>query len=334
MYRKTIDGLKDTLNIDLEKRLIDHRNRFITIFLGRYRELLPSLIVYEDIEKTSINQLKLESVLRSGYNIVVGKAKNEKIMILGYTKTNQTVSNINYFLTSNLLTKDDINFVIPNDLIPDTMKEISNYDDCITGNFIVLKNKALNFVSDDKILQHYIIELAEIVLSRFSLAMQSKINTFLVGNTNDESINEIVKKLYNGSPYIKVNKYFDPKDSIITLDNSNLALNFVELKKEYQNKISELNTMLGINSLAVEKESGVSDLEAKGNRGFKTTNSNLYLESRQNELDKLNKRYNLDLKAIYNDEVSSEFQKFNESIDKGVDQNFNDKYIFNEHFTE
>ncbi|NLB89591.1 MAG: hypothetical protein GX790_10370, partial [Syntrophomonadaceae bacterium] len=171
MYRKTVSGLKDTLNIDLEKRLLDHRNRFISIFLGRYKELLPSLIVYENIETTALNQLKIETTLRNGYNLVIGQATNDKIMILGYVTNTNTPENVNNFLSRNLLDKDDIHFVVASDLIPKHLKEISYYDDCKTGNFIVLKNKALNYISDDSILQHYTIELAEIVISRFSLAM-------------------------------------------------------------------------------------------------------------------------------------------------------------------
>src|SRR5699024_6386751 len=85
--------------------------------------------------------------------------------------------------------------------------------------------------------------------------------------------------------------------------------NFQELKREYQNKISELNNMLGINSLAVEKSSGVSDSEAKSNRAFTTSNANIYLDSRNNGLFKLNKRYDLEIEAMYNDEVISEFQE-------------------------
>lgn len=323
MGRKKIQGLKDTLDIDLEKKGIEHRNRFIKLFMGRYLEFLPSLIIYDNIKEVAINQLKLEVGLRNNYNMVVGRAKNEKLMILGYTNSSDSIENPTNFFTSDTLKKDDINFIIARDLIPNTMKEISYYDNCETGNFIVLKNKTLNYISDYTILEHYTVELAEIVLSRFSLAMQSKINTFFIGQNNDETINELVVKLYNGSPFVKVNKYFDPKENIYTVDNVQLAQNFMELKREYQNKIAELNTMLGINSLAVEKESGVSDMEAKGNRGFKTSNSNIYIESRQNEIDKLNKRYDLNIKVRYNDEVSSQLQNLSKNDIEVGDENFN-----------
>jgi hypothetical protein len=142
--------------------------------------------------------------------------------------------------------------------------------------------------------------------------MQVKITTLFLGDVNDETTNELVSDIYNGNPYIKASKLFDPNDQIYHMNNDNVAQNFQELKREYQNKISELNNMLGMNSLAVEKSSGVSDTEANSNRAYTTSNANIYLDGRNNGLFKLNKRYQeygLALEAMYNDEVVSEFQE-------------------------
>ena len=194
-------------------------------------------------------------------------------------------------------------------------KEISYDDGCQTGNFVVLRNKLVNYVNDREIINHYVDELAEIVLSRYSISMQVKISTIFLGEPNDESINQVIENLYNGMPYIKGSLLFDPHEQIYHVDNAGMAQNFQELKREYQNKISELNNMLGINSLAVEKSSGVSDEEAKSNRGYTTSNANIQLDGRNSGLKRLNKRYNLNLEAVYNDEVASELQELHEEID-------------------
>src|SRR5699024_12073561 len=163
-----------------------------------------------------------------------------------------------------------IKFYIQENLKLNYYKEISNNDECKTGNFIVLRNKTLNYVSDYNILDHYIDELAEIVLSRYSISKQVKITTLFLGKPNDETLNQIMSDVYNGNPYISGSKLFDPEEQIYHMDNDNIAQNFQELKREYQNKISELNNMLGINSLAVEKSSGVSDSEEKSNRAYRS----------------------------------------------------------------
>ena len=73
--------------------------------------------------------------------------------------------------------------------------------------------------------------------------------------------------------------------------------------------------MLGVHSLAVEKESGVSDSEAESNRGFTTSNANIYLDARNQGLELLNKKYKLNIEAVYNDEVTSELQTHNKKVE-------------------
>lgn len=302
MYsRKTIDGLKTSLDNDLKLRVVEHRNRFLRIIIGRYKELLPFLIDYENIKDTSIDTVQLEYLLRKNYNVVIGQAKNNKIMILGYINNYKRDNSV---IFDEFYKKEDIVFTIPKHLIPKDMKYISYYDDATTGNFIVVKNKYLNYVSDYEILNHYAIELAEISLSRFSVILQSKINTFFIGNPNDETINQLVSDLYNGSPYVKVSKFFDTRENIHTLENNTYTI-LETLKKEYQNKLAELNNMLGINAVAIEKKSGVSDTEAKSNNPFVTANSNIYIETRQEEFNKLNKRFGLDIRVFYNDDIQN-----------------------------
>lgn len=86
------------------------------------------------------------------------------------------------------------------------------------------------------------------------------------------------------------------------------------MKREYQNKISELSNFLGINSLAVDKESGVSDTEANSNRSFTTSNSNIYLRGRE-PLQMLNQRFGLDIQPYYDDEATSQIDIQNVATD-------------------
>lgn len=309
-------GLKVELNENLEKRVMEHRNRFKRLIFSRYCEFLPFCISYANIHDTAINPVVLENALRDNNNIVVGQAKNEQIMILGYTNTSYSENDtIDTLLrnSSRVLDKRDINFTIPDYLIPDTAKEITSYDNSTTGNFVVLKNKPYSLVNDYEVIDHYSDELAEIIVSRFSLIMQSKFSKIFKSENNDETINQIVNMLYNGAPFIKAGLGFDPYEQIIDIESSNIGTNLVELKREYQNKISELNNFLGINSLAVDKESGVSDTEAKSNRGFTSSNTSIYLKGRQ-AMDRLNKRFNLNIIPYYNDDPISKLNIKNDVL--------------------
>lgn len=311
-YQKSID---QELNKTLKEKVVHHKQRFIQLFKARYLEMIPSLIKYKNDHTVSIDFLKVEVALRNGYDVVIGETTNRNIQVIGYATTKQTKENPADLFSSQTMRHGDIKFVIPKHLRLEYYKEISNDDECQTGNFVVLRNKTVQYISDYAILDHYVDELAEIVLSRYSISMQVKITTLFLGEPNDETLNQIISDVYNGNPYIKGSKLFDPDEQIYHMNNEGIAQNFQELKREYQNKIAELNTMLGINSLAVEKSSGVSDEEAKSNRGYTTSNANIYLDARNHGLKKLNKRYQFKIEALYNDEVTSEFAEFHKEME-------------------
>ncbi|APD20944.1 collar protein [Staphylococcus phage TSP] len=304
-------GVQVELSKEINKRVVEHRNRFKRLMFNRYLEFLPLLINYTNRDSVGIDFIQLESALRQNINVVVGKARNEQIMILGYvnnTYFNQAPnfsSNFN-FQFQKRLTKDDIYFIVPDYLIPDECLQIHKiYDNCMSGNFVVMQNKPIQYNSDIEIIEHYTDELSEVVLSRFSLIMQAKFSKIFKSDINDESVNQLVSEIYNGAPFVKMSPMFNADDDIIDLTSNSVIPALTEMKREYQNKISELSNYLGINSLAVDKESGVSDEEAKSNRGFTTSNSNIYLKGRE-PITFLSKRYGLDIKPYYDDEVTSE----------------------------
>ena len=306
---KNFHGIDNTLPKTLKEKVVNHRERFSQIFMARYLEMLPSLIAYKGSENVSVDFFKVEVALRHGFDVVIGETTLGNIQVIGYITSQDTKTNPMQLWSQKVLTKANINFIIDKKYQLDIYQEITDIDSSLTGNFVVLRNKSIRYVDDLVILKHYVDELAEIVLSRFSISMQVKIATLFKGEANDETINEIISDVYNGNPYIKGTKLFDPDDQIYHMQNQGMAQNFQELKREYQNKISELNNMLGMNSLAVEKSSGVSDAEAQSNRAFTTSNANIYLDGRNNGLKRLNKRYGLQVEAIYNDEVLSEFSE-------------------------
>lgn len=325
-------GVEQGLTEEISRRVIEHRNRFRRLIFNRFTEFLPLLINYTDKDKTAIDFTQLEVGLRMGYQVVVGKARNDQIMILGYIQSKYYKSSNDYFKNFSLniehrLTQDDITFTIPEYLVPNQIMEIQRYDQCKSGDFIVLRNKPVTLNNDYELLEHYCDELCEIVLSRYSLIMQSKFAKIFVSDINDSSVEQFITQLFNGSPFMKVDPYFDPEDDIIDLGSDHVTSALTEMKREYQNKVSELCNILGINSLAVDKESGVSDTEANSNRSFTTGNSSIYLRGRET-FDMLNKRYagdsryNFNIKPFYDDEVVSSLDIMNvETGNFGGDQN-------------
>lgn len=300
------DRLGHDITSELSQKVVKHRDEFYHFFIGRYMEALVNMFKYNI---SVFDKAKLELALREGYGVVFGKNKNGTNVILGYINSSMYQFNSpNMLLRRRRYTGSDINFIIPNELLPERAKtknflEIWENDGGNTGDFVVFWNKQINLTNDLSIIEHYASELAEIVASRFSLVMQAKIQTVLTGEPDDQTINQMIASIYNGNPFIRTAQSFDIDDSILTINNTNLANNLAQLKIEYQNKISELNSLFGVNVLAIDKASGVTTSEANGNLGYVTINGEIWLSSRRKALNLYNHRFNTDYRVTLNDSV-------------------------------
>ena len=266
----------------IKQRVVTHRNRFYKLIYNRYAEILPFTISYENIdERFKVDLIQLESMLRHNYYVAIGEDVTGDIVILGYVNLSNK-NNFDYHYLPKTYTKKDINFIINEAYILPEYNQLNQYNK--NGNFIVIQNKVYNYINDYEIIEHYAEEIAEISLSRFSLILQAKVMTFFRGDLNGDDLEEVIDDLFNGAPAIKTSVQFDVNENIIRFDNGNITSTLTELKREFQNKLSELNSMLGLSSLGVDKESGVSDEEAQSNASFKKSNENIYLFARNNAL--------------------------------------------------
>lgn len=288
-------GIKKDLQRELSRKVVEHRDRFYNFFVSRYIEMLANLYQYNI---KPFNKGQVELALRQGYGVVFGKNILKQDTVIGYTQT-QDQLNMPDILYRPRLTGRNITWTLPKALRPEGWNtsdyvEIWEKDNGLTGDFVVIQNKTLNLTSDYSIIQYYAEQLAEIVASRFSLVIQSKIMTAILGEPGDTTVDDMISALYNGNPFIRIGRDFDIEDNVLHIDNSSLASNLAQLKTEYQNELAELNASFGINILSVDKSSGVTTSEANGNLSYVTGNANIWLESRQKALDLYNARFGTD----------------------------------------
>lgn len=323
--RDTLQQIKESGALDtelsnaLKSIVVQKKNDFVRLKTLKYKEVLPVLITYRNAFETNIDLVKLEVMLRNNRDVIIGKNKLDKICILGYVNTQFYESNPENLYDEKTLKFEDIHFTIKDEVIPDKdgFEEISNHNDCQTGNFVVLRNKVLNYVNDFQLIEYYVDTMAEIMLSRYSIILQTRVNTFLKGQRGDETINQVLSDVYNGMPFPKVTDLFDIEDSIHTI-NSNFGGVLEDLKRELQHQISELNNEIGIQSLAVDKASGVNEVESKSNHASTSANANLYIKGRNEPLKKLNKRFGTQIFALYDDNVISEMALIGDNMVKEV----------------
>lgn len=286
------DGLNKEHNTNVEETIVFHRARFRNIIFNRLLEILPQLINYSNKSQLSVDFLTLELNLRNGVNVCIGMQTNGEIGIIGYTNAYQKSINTHLLTDKRVLTKKDINFTIPNNLICENYLELNTYDNYKNGNFIVMKNKFYSRATDIEIIYHYVDELAEIVVTRMSLIIQGKFSKIFLSEVNDETINQLIAKLHNGSPFIKLGDDFSVNDQIQDLTSPVQVQMLAELKREYQNKINEFLTFFGVDNVGIDKQSGVSNAEVSSNNPFTNVNANVYLKGRE-PIKHLCKRYGL-----------------------------------------
>lgn len=299
-------GLGQELSEELGQKVIFHRDQFHEWFVGRYIEGLTALFSY-NFADNPIDTQALEISLRQGYGVAIGTDINGNFGIFGYVKTvDYNNFNIKTLLAPRLPLKgDDIYWTLPATLRPENYKEITeitSQDGGVTGRFVVFWNKALNLTNDFRIIGNYADELSEIVASRFSLEIQAKVTTIFMSDIGDETINQMVSKIYNGTPFVKTGLNFDVRDNVYKIGNDGVGDTLQTLKNEYQNKIAELNSVFGLNVLSFEKTSGVSETESQGNTAYVSFNANVWLKPRQHALDLLNKHYATNFTVAINDE--------------------------------
>lgn len=291
-----MSNIYEELNQAITSRVIQHRNSFFQILQQRYYNILPTLITYKVGKGKTLNVnidfFKLEYVLRYYGNAVVGLDKYNDIVLLGYT------TNVRNDILFNNYGEISIKFI--NDVIPvEKYTLISKINNYTKGNCIIINNNLFtNNLNDYGLIDFYCQELAEIKTSRFSLILQSKMQTIFRGDIGDETINQLVTDLYNGAPFIKTSKNFDIDEQIIKLDNSSTEL-LTSLKNEYNNVLSEFNNLLGINTSYKEKESGISNVELNGNINFINSNANMYILARNSAFKKLYKRFGIKIIAKF-----------------------------------
>lgn len=296
--------IEQSLNEKVKMRMTSHRNAFYRFFRNRYREFLPVVIGYEGLEDTKIDPIQLEIWLRQGYGVAVGET-TRGVMILGTVPRQSQLYTLGTNYSVSPLTSDDVNYFI-SDKIRVKNKEITYHDGFESGNMVVIYNKPYQLTNDFEIIDIYSERIAEIALSRFSIYMQAKISTVIRGEVDDEDVEQITSDLYNGAPFIETTMMFDPDESILSINSSQEVISALpELKREYQNNIAELNNILGLSALGVDKASGVSDIEAQSNKAYQKANSNVYLKSRNEKLKLLNEKFGLEMKAEYADEIAS-----------------------------
>src|SRR5215469_4861334 len=295
-------GISPELSEKINVMMTEYKKKIYHATLARMNEWISVLIKHENLPE-DFQQNKVEYGLFNDMNLAFGKNKDGDDELLGLITNNLTETNPLTLFQTRRLQKGDIQFFIPKE------RQLPYYNEIVNtkngGNFVVLRNKPISYMSDRNLFQAYSTKLAELSTTRFSLVVQAKVLTLFFSEVGDETINQAITALYNNHTSFKVGQFFD-KDSIVQLNNAGIASLFPALYQEYKQTYAEFLEYLGVSAIGITKEAGVSIAEIQSSDGLVSINAELHLQGRNQAYKLYNSVYGTDYKAVYTHDKQEE----------------------------
>lgn len=268
-------------------------------------------------ENWKVNWSILETMIRQGYPVAVGRDGLGNIRILNssnfsfnfglngmmglaYTGGNDGGGGIYDDLSKTLLTP--ITDLEPDqgDYVVFTNKNIASF-----LNFTDVDgfNGTLNLIgmSDTELIDATAMRLAMNRATSFQNSLQMRSSTIFASKNKNITSGNIVQKWLNGFPVIGVDDAFDVQNSIQSLTGAPVLAEYMkESRTEFDYMLGEYGMWLGMASSGSLKESGVSDLEAASKLQQTESMAEIYLQARQDPMDKLMHRFGGSVKMMFN----------------------------------
>lgn len=257
-------------------------------------------------DKWKVNWSLLETMVRQGFLVAVGRDGFGNFRILN----SQNLS-INMGLNAYM----GIGFTPGAGVIHDELSDTDLYP--ITdiepdkGDYVIFSNKnivsylnfdqpngfeaALNLsgMSDEDLMWTTASRLAANKASAYQNMLQMRSSTIYATKNKNITGGNITQRWLNGYPVMGVEtEGYDVTNSITTLQGSPNLSNFMEgLRMESDSLIGEHGMWLGLSSLGAIKQSGISDMEAASKLQIAESMAAIYLQARQDPLNRLVRRF-------------------------------------------
>lgn len=159
-------------------------------------------------------------------------------------------------------------------------------EDCV-----VIENNKLRMPTRD-VINYFVNQLYEVVRTRDTNIKTLKIP--FVGVCTDKNaltIKKIMSAINDNEPCVFINKEVVNIDELIKVIPTGVKPLTAELTDQYHDILNEALTYLGINNANTDKKERLISNEVNANNQFIESCSQLFLESRQRAVDKINKKF-------------------------------------------
>lgn len=303
------------------------QNEYYRIYLDYLNNLLLNLISYENAPLTFDSRFAEYCLRMWGYCRIGGTDKDN---IFVFDGKNGQLPNTGKF--GGLI--DDTSLLLPGSIDDKRVKQInrSNFKQIGVPGYVTLSNKyswyvggfALGF-NDFDLIDRVAKTLALIKATQvFNL---NQLKTPYVGYTTNKNLT--AKNIWNninaGIPFIELDESVGDISRVFGIANLNVQDHLQSLKDQFNNELSEFLTIVGINTIGIDKKERLVQNEANANAQLTEASANIYLEARNNQLELLNYRLGSNIKAVLNQDAAKELLSLKNNVDFGEPENMIEK---------
>ena len=305
---------------------------YYSIYVDYFTNLVLNLITYENAPNT-LDERFLEFNLRYYGYARVGGVDKDNVFVLGQNQNGEYGLNA----IGSLIDQS----TIPNPFaVDDNTKELPyltrmNYQDKNDG-YVTICNKynyymagLMTTFTDMQLVDRVSKSLAKIKASEMRNIDLMKQQFIGLTKNKNLTANQVFQQIQEGKSFIGVDSDLGDITSILDVTDFNIQDYLPSLKTAWNNEVSELLTMLGIDTVGVDKKERLVAQEAAANAQLTEASANVYLQARNQQLEILNHVLGTKIEATFNQQAFQQLVKLQDAQNAGeidVDQN-NDNEI-------
>lgn len=305
---------------------------YYNIYVDYFTNLVLNLITYENAPDT-LDERFLEFNLRYYGYARVGGVDKDNVFVLGQNQNGEYGLNA----LGSLIDQS----TIPNPFaVDDSTQELPyltrmNYQDKNDG-YVTICNKynyymagLMTTFTDMQLVDRVSKSLAKIKASEMRNIDLMKQQFIGLTKNKNLTANQVFQQIQEGKSFIGVDSDLGDITSILDVTDFNIQDYLPSLKTAWNNEVSELLTMMGIDTVGVDKKERLVAQEAAANAQLTEASANVYLQARNQQLEILNHVLGTKIEATFNQQAFQQLVKLQDAQNAGeidVDQN-NDNEI-------
>lgn len=300
---------------------------YTMIYRDYFYNLLLNLITYENAP-TTFDEKFCEYLLRTtGYCRIAG-TDPLNVYVVDYANkavATPSIANIGYLYDT------DTNVAVKTlDGTGKDLKQITrlNFMDVMKKQgkgYVLLTNKFNGYLqglsnwNDFKLADRVAKTLGTIKATQTYNLLQMKTPYVTYGTKGDLTGKNLYEEIVEGIPLIEVEESVgDVKQRIGTID-LNIPNYLPSLKDVFNNEFDEFLTMVGINSVGIDKKERLVANEANSNAQLIEASANIYLDARNSQLELLNAVLGTNIRAVLNQESAKQLLQLRNEVNQSLE---------------